>query len=314
MTSLILSLAAGVASALMFASLLSGAVISILLFYLAPLPLMVVALGWSAPHAAIGGLAAGSGLGVLFGLPYLLAFVVAIVLPACWLGYLAHLGRPASEPKSNSPAIEWNPPGRLLLWVVVLSVITASAALLTLGSDAAEIRESLRRGLSRVIGTRGTAIPAGDKSTFLEAFVSMAPAAAAIVATMTLTLNLFLAGRITRTSGKLLRDWPDISQTALPPMTLVALPLALAFCNGDTLFAMVAQIVAGALMMAYAFTGLATIHALTKGRTQRGLWLGALYAALMVFGWPIVGLVALGLTDAFFGLRQRARPALPPSI
>ena len=39
----LIGLAAGCASALMFASIISGALISLLLFYLAPLPLMVAA-------------------------------------------------------------------------------------------------------------------------------------------------------------------------------------------------------------------------------------------------------------------------------
>ena len=39
----LIALAAGCASALMFASIISGALISLLLFYLAPLPLMVAA-------------------------------------------------------------------------------------------------------------------------------------------------------------------------------------------------------------------------------------------------------------------------------
>ncbi len=42
----LIAIAAGSASALMFASIISGALISLLLFYLAPLPLMVAALGW----------------------------------------------------------------------------------------------------------------------------------------------------------------------------------------------------------------------------------------------------------------------------
>ena len=40
---LLIGLAAGAASALMFASIISGALISLMLFYLAPLPLMVAA-------------------------------------------------------------------------------------------------------------------------------------------------------------------------------------------------------------------------------------------------------------------------------
>ena len=45
-TTILIALAAALASATMFASIASGAVLSLVLFYLAPLPLMVVALGW----------------------------------------------------------------------------------------------------------------------------------------------------------------------------------------------------------------------------------------------------------------------------
>ena len=121
---LLIALAAGCASALMFASIVSGALISLLLFYLAPLPLMVAALGWSPLTATIGGIAAASGLGAIFGLSYCLAFVVTVALPAWWLGHLALLGRPVaagSPPGDGSPpaapALEWYPGGRILLWV-----------------------------------------------------------------------------------------------------------------------------------------------------------------------------------------------------
>src|SRR3981189_1895136 len=90
--SILIAIAAGAASALMFASIVSGALISLLLFYLAPLPLMVAALGWGPLGAAIGGIAAGIGLGLIFGMPYLAAFVVTVALPAWWLGHLALLG------------------------------------------------------------------------------------------------------------------------------------------------------------------------------------------------------------------------------
>ena len=51
----LIGLAAGCASALMFASINSGALISVLLTYLAPLPLMVAATGWGPLCGAIGG-------------------------------------------------------------------------------------------------------------------------------------------------------------------------------------------------------------------------------------------------------------------
>src|SRR6266567_4979075 len=66
MTIALIALAAGAASALMFASIISGALISLVLFYLAPLPLMVAAIGWGPLGAAIGGIAAAIGLSALF--------------------------------------------------------------------------------------------------------------------------------------------------------------------------------------------------------------------------------------------------------
>ena len=48
MTQIVLvGLGAGAAAALLFASVSSGALVSILLFYLAPLPILIAALGWS---------------------------------------------------------------------------------------------------------------------------------------------------------------------------------------------------------------------------------------------------------------------------
>src|SRR5271163_1434561 len=90
----LIAIAAGSASALMFASIVSGALISVLLFYLAPLPLMVAAMVWGPLSATVGGIAAAIGLGAIFGLPYCIAFAVTVALPAWWLGHLALLGRP----------------------------------------------------------------------------------------------------------------------------------------------------------------------------------------------------------------------------
>src|SRR5712672_3783495 len=112
----LIAMAAGCASALMFASIVSGALISLLLFYLAPLPLMMAALGWGPLSATIGGISAATGLGAIFGLPSCIAFVVTVALPACWLGHLALLGRPAATVASAgngaapvAPIMEWYP-------------------------------------------------------------------------------------------------------------------------------------------------------------------------------------------------------------
>jgi len=316
----LIAIAAGCASALMFASIISGALISLLLFYLAPLPLMVAALGWGPISATIGGIVAATGLGAIFGLPYCIAFAVTAALPAWWLGHLALLGRPVTNGASSgngaspvAPALEWYPVGRILLWITGFAALTTMAALLTLGTDAATITGALRRGLLRIIGPRDAA-STGETEQWIEALATIAPVAAAIVAMMTLTLNLWLAARITATSGRLHRPWPDLKSADLPPMTLAALCVAVAFCFAGGLLAILAQIVTAALMMAYALIGFAVLHTLTLALKSRSLWLSLSYVIVVVFSWPVLAMVILGLADAVFGIRQRYLQGRPPPL
>ena len=172
----LIAIAAGAASALMFASIISGALISLVLFYLAPLPLMVAAIGWGPLSAAIGGVAATIGLGALFGLPYCIAYALTVALPAWWLGHLAMLGRPVANAAAGNgaapvaPSMEWYPTGRLLLWVTGFAVLTTSAAMLTLGTDAATIVGTMKRGLLRILGPRGTS-PIVELEQWIDALV-----------------------------------------------------------------------------------------------------------------------------------------------
>ena len=315
-----IAIAAGCASALMFASIISGALISLVLFYLAPLPLMVASIGWGPLSAAMGGIAAASTLGVLFGMPYGIAFALTVALPAWWLGHLVMLGRPAANaaPSGNgatpaAPAMEWYPTGRLLLWIAVFAVVTTMAALLTLGTDTAAIAASMKRGFLRILGPRDAAATA-DLERVIDAFVTVAPAAAALVAMLTLTINLWLAGKITKTSGRLHRSWPDLRATALPPMTLVALCVAIALAFTGGMLAMASQIVSAALLAGYALTGFAVLHTLTLALRSRAVWLGCTYAIVVVFVWPVLAMVVLGLADALFGFRDRFTQTRPPPL
>ena len=314
-TTFLIALSAGAASALMFASLLSGSLIAIPLFYFSPLPLMVAGLGWGPVAASIGGIMAATGLGLLFGMSFLAVFVVTVALPAWWLGHLALLGRAgvaapaANGTPSASPAIEWYPVGRLLLWVAGFAAVTTMGALLTLGQDSAAIQDALRPMLVRIM--QASEVAATDRN--VAATLAMAPAAAALVAIMTLTLNLWVAGRITATSGRLQRTWPDLNTTAMPPMTLVALCVAIALTFQDGLISIFAMIVSATLIMTFALTGFATLHMLTRNLKNRALWLGSAYALVTFLVWPIAALVVLGLADAFFGFRDRFAGRQPPS-
>ncbi|MGL4260886.1 MAG: hypothetical protein ACRCTX_04640 [Afipia sp.] len=306
MTGLLIALAAGLASALMFASIISGALISLVLFYLAPLPLMVAALGWGSATALIGGIIAALGLGTIFGIPYMAAFALTIALPAWWLGHLTLLARPVSnDPQlaNLAPALDWYPTGRVLVWAAIFAAITTTSAFLTLGSDAETINAALRGFVTRVMRNRAS-IPPGETDRAVDALVSLGPSIATIIAMLTLTFNLWLSAKITTTSGRLKRPWPDLRTTTMPRMVLAVLLIAILLCFVGGLLAMLAQITTAALLMAYAATGFAVLHTVTQTFSGRTFVLGAAYAGTMLIGWPLLGMVGLGLADAIFGIRQ----------
>jgi hypothetical protein len=268
----------------------------------------------------MGGIAAASTLGLLFGMSYGIAYTLTVALPAWWLGHLVMLGRPAANAAHAgngaapvAPVMEWYPSGRLLLWIAGFAVLTTMAALLTLGTDTAAIAASMKRGFLRILGPRDAAATA-DLERIIDAFVTVAPAAAALIAMLTLTINLWLAGKITVTSGRLNRPWPDLRATALPPMTLVGLCVAIALAFTGGMLAMAAQIVSAALLAGYALTGFAVLHTLTLALRSRAVWLGCIYAVVLVFVWPVLAMVVLGLADALFGFRDRYTRTRPPPL
>ena len=316
-----IAVAAGAASALMFASLISGEPLSLILFVLAPLPLMVAGMGWGPLSATIGGIGAAAGFGILFGFPYGISFAVTVALPAWWLAHLALLGRPVAHEASTpdaaapqlEPQLEWYPVGRIVLWISTIAALTTLAALLTIGTDAASIHAAMREGLMRFL--RAAQIPLSPETTgVIDAVIAVSPPVAAALSTMTLAFNVWLAAKVTSMSGRLRRPWPDLKTTALPPMTLAVLFAAIGFCFAGGLIAIIAAITTSTLLMAYGLAGFAVLHTLTLSWKSRPFWLGSTYALVAMFMWPVLVMVALGLADAAFGLRQRFWQRRPPPL
>jgi hypothetical protein len=306
-----IALAAGLASALMFASITSGAAISLLLINLAPLPLMVVGLVWGPFSAAIGGIAATVVIAFLFGVPYCIAFALLNVLPAWWLAHLVLLARPREDAGINpDDALEWYPVGRILLWIVVFATILTAATLLTMGTDAATIHRTLRTGWTELVEATGLTL---NDST-LDALVLVAPVGAEMAAVAMLTLNLWLAAKIAAMSGRLQRPWPDIRNTTLPMTAIAVLFAAIVCCFSGGLLAILAQVLTSGLSIAYAMTGFAVLHTLTLAMKSRALWLGCIYAVVAGFAWALLAIALLGLADAVFGLRQRYLRSRPPPL
>ena len=320
----LIGIGAGAAAALLFASVTSGSWLSIILFYLAPLPIMIAGIGWSHWAALTAALTAALALGLVFGTVFFFAFLAGAGIPAWWLGYLAMLARPAAAgANGGSPAaLEWYPPGRLVVWAAVLAALIVVVAIPNFGTDAESFRAGLNQALSRMLRIE-TGAPAGTPLTvpgvsnaerLIDFMVTAIPPAAAVLATITNTFNLWLSARIVKFSGLLKRPWPQLPAMTFPPLAAAALAIAMILSFFGGLIGIVAGVLSASLLMAFGVLGLAVLHAITQGIASRGFLLGGVYAAVVVFGWPVLALCLLGLAEAAFDLRQRlARKRGPPA-
>jgi hypothetical protein len=308
----LIGFSAGAASALLFASVASGSPLSVLLFYLAPLPILIAALGWSHWAALVAAVVAAAGLGAVFSPLYFITFMIGIGLPAWWLGYLALLARPDA-----AGGLEWYPVGSLVFWAAMLSAAIVIGAMLTIGTDTESFRNSLRNGLERMLARGATAAPGKSaiSDRVLDFLVVGLPPVAAVLTTVTNLVNLWLAERVARISGRLQRPPPELSAMRFPafaPM-IAAMAVAATFLPG--MVGIGAGVLTSSLLIAYAALGFAVLHSITLGMRSRSFALSGAYAVVLFFGWPVLAMSLLGLADTAFDFRGRAarrRGSSPP--
>jgi len=318
----LIGISAGAAAALLFASVTSGSWMSIVLFYLAPLPVMIAGLGWSHLSALIAAFTAAIALALVFSSYFFFAFLAGAGLPAWWLGYLALLARPVGN--GGTPTLEWYPVGRLVAWAAGLGALTVVIAIPNFGFDGETVRANLHKPVAHLLQLdvgSGTSAPHADngacdaKRQLVAFLVEAVPPAAAVLSTLTYVINLWLGARIVGFSGRLTRPWPPVSAMTFPRPLAAALGIAAVLSFAPGLLGIVAGVAAAALLMAFGVLGFAVLHTVTQTMDARGFLLGGAYAAVLVFGWPMLAMCLIGLADMFFDLRGRtaAKRGGPPT-
>ena len=305
---ILIGIASGIAAALLFACVASGSLLALLLFYLAPLPLMIAGLGWGHLAALIGAVVAAGCLAAGFDSWFCLMFLLGIGLPAWWLGYLALLARPAA---AADRTLEWYPIGRLVIWCAILGTLVVVVAIPMFGTDANSFQSSLKAAFDRLLRSEpGADAPLSlpgisDPNRVLDFLVAVMPPAAAVVATLASLGNLWLAGKIVTISGRLSRPWPDLKKMQVPRLTAGLLGAGIGLSFLPDLLGIVAGVLACTLLLVYALLGFVIVHITTVGVNGRGFVLAGIYAAVAVFGWPVLLLTLLGLADNLIDIRGR---------
>lgn len=300
------ALGAGIASALLFVVSAKGTTAAALIAYFTALPIMIAGLGFGHVLGLTGAVLAAGGVSLALGPVLGVFYALCFALPGWWLSYLALLAQPTGTPALGAAALTWYPVGRLVTWAAALAiaaVLALGAAVLVRYGGFEPATHSLARRLDVAIeqtsSSPGTAL----------FFVRILPLAMAASLFLMLSVNLWLAGRITRVSERLRRPWPEVPEGLRLPgaaagLFIVALlPAAFGGPIGTA-----AGVVAAALGLAFALQGLGAAHVLTRGFRGRGSILALIYIVTLAMPVAVVALCLLGLVDCLFSLRNRRPP------
>ncbi|GGH21686.1 membrane protein [Alsobacter metallidurans] len=305
---------AGLASALLFAVITTGNPLAILLYFVAPLPVILAALGWNHRAGLVAAACGFAFVALLFSVKAGLAFALSVAAPAWWFAYLCLLAR------DENGAVEWYPVGRLLMWMAILSAVLTTAVSVSIGrGDYAAFLRAFEQILDvlRRLGTDVDGVPgeSGRSSADLAQLMAIiAPPVSAAIGVASSAFLVWAAARVTRASGRLPRPWPYLPAATLPRVALLVFGASCALGAALQGFAgLGARSLAASLLMAYCLQGLAVIHVLTQGLAGRIGVLSGVYAAfIMLPGWPALIYALLGVADAFLGLRAKRLAKNPP--
>ena len=318
---------AGTASAILFASALAGNVLlGVMLHMLAPLPMFLAGFGWGFP-AALAAVVTGAVVVAIAAVPLAgLYFAVWPGIPLLLLCYLAFLNRPVAGSgdglvSESSPQIEWYPVGRIVAWTTILACGLAILFVMVRGFDIDAQRTAMRGIVEQVLKTlptltKGRTLTPGEVAQLADVLLFALPGALAVSWLFGILLNMWLAGRITLASGRLMRPWPDIAAMSFPAGFSLGLAVALTLTFfSNPLIKLISSAMSGAFIFAYALLGLAFVHFMTRGNAWRPFALAALYFSLLYLSaFGFLALAIIGLAENLFGFRHRlANQQGPPT-
>lgn len=280
---------------------LSGSSSSLILVYLAQLPLFLAGLWGGVNAAALAGLAASIVLLAASNLVAVGLFAAIDVVPVVLLVRQALLARPTAD-----GGTEWYPPGLLTAWLTGLALAGFGCALVLLGGPN-NLQASLREGLAPALDRLFEASAERDDLAGLLAMI-MPGVIAASWMVMTVTNGTLAQGLLVR-FGASWRPSPDLAALSLPfwvPAILVLAAAATAFGETARFFGINVMI---ALAVPFCLAGFAVLHALARRLPRPAVLLVGFYVLAGLFGWPLLLAIVLGLLDTSLGVR-RWLPAL----
>ena len=292
------SVVCGMLAAGPYLLVLTGSTGSMILVYLAQLPLFAAGLSLGTGASASAGFLAAL---ILAGAGNLLAAALFAALNVVPVVLLVHRSLLARTGPCN--AVEWYPPGLMAAWLTALSLAAAAVIVVFLGGPQ-DIQDALRAVLAPALDRHLGDIP--PELDDLLAFVAFVLPGVVATSWMVMTVsNASLAQGLLARFGASWRPSPDLASLGLP----MWIPVLLAFASGATLLGGTARFIGVnvliVLAVPFCLAGLAVLHTVARRLPRPAVTLTVFYLLAGILGWPLLLIALLGLLDSPLGLRRR---------
>lgn len=268
--------------------------------YLASVPLFLAGLALGR-REAVTAAAAGTIAVALLGTGWVTAtaFGLSQALPA-----LVTVRRAVLSRVGEDGGTEWYPVGRSLVTLAGIAAIgLVTAELFAAGEPGGleGISRSLVSTLARRLAEDGVQLDPGLADSWIPTIIPGTTGASWL---LMMVINGVFAQWIAVRLGSAVRATPEWSRTTPPPFTAeVFLALvALALLPDPIGFTALNLVVI--LSAAFALTGLARVHRFARGAKGGRAILIGVYTVLVLFGWPVLLLIGLGLIDQLTASRR----------
>lgn len=305
----------GVAGAAIFAVVVRGGLGGLFFAHLAPLPLMIIGMGFGLRHCLTSALIATAILSIYPHPVIGMAYGLLVAAPAALAIYAT-----TGAPKGGRDLIIKDIAGWASLAPASVISIVIIAWLVIASLTSGTLEEALNPIRARAFLLIDAMIKENEINDKLDpvalsGIVARAvPALIAGYAVLIHVSNLWFAGRIAQRSGLLTQPFPDISQSFRLPQTA-----GVAFLAGGAMSLFSGPFAAGGLVLMatmgflLACQGLSVIHVKLRHVKYSSFLLTLLYFILGVLGWPILIFTLIGLADLFFNYREDGKGAISSS-
>lgn len=294
------AIVAGLVSAGLYLSLLSGLPGMVVVAYFVQLPLMVIGLCLGTGATVIAAAGAIAATGLIAGIVAAVLFAVVQAVPAAFVVRQALLSRQVDG------RTEWFPAGLLLAQLTVGAGLTVVVAYVAFLGEPEGLKGALEAYLFAALETLEGAFEGELPADEVRAWSFLIPGLMAVSWLLMTVVNGVLGQAIAVRLGWNRRPWPALIEFELPWWLWPVLGGAALFALlGDAGLGYLGRATLVVLIVPYVLLGLAVVHAWAGQRSHPRLMLTAVYLSLILLGWPILLVIVLGFVEDGVGLRKR---------